>query len=86
MLIWLVFWCRADAGKVELVQTQYLGFTLPFDITQITWLEVLLVGGAEVYRNTELDTNARIYPGTCFHQNHNLLLCWVYIGSGLSPK
>jgi light-harvesting complex II chlorophyll a/b binding protein 4 len=56
----------ADAGKVELDGTQYLGFSLPFSITQLVWIEALLVGGAEVYRNGELDPEKRIYPGGFF--------------------
>lgn len=56
----------ADAGKVELDGTQYLGFSLPFSITQLVWIEAILVGGAEVYRNGELDSEKRIYPGGAF--------------------
>ena len=54
---------RVDAGKVELDGARYLGFDLPFSISQLVWIEALLVGGAEVYRNRELDTELRIYPG-----------------------
>jgi light-harvesting complex II chlorophyll a/b binding protein 4 len=56
--------CRADAGKVELDGAQYLGFKLPFSISQLVWIEAILVGGAEIYRNRELDPAKRIYPGT----------------------
>ena len=35
-------------GKVELDGAQYLGFRLPFTITQLVWIEAILVGGAEV--------------------------------------
>jgi light-harvesting complex II chlorophyll a/b binding protein 4 len=52
-----------DAGKVELDGSQYLGFTLPFSISQLVWIEALLVGGAEVYRNGATDLEERIYPG-----------------------
>ncbi len=52
-----------DAGKVELDGAQYLGFTLPFSISQLVWIEALLVGGAEVYRNGATDLEERIYPG-----------------------
>ncbi|KAK9825932.1 hypothetical protein WJX81_008374 [Elliptochloris bilobata] len=55
-----------DAGKVELDGASYLGFSLPFSISQLVWIEALLVGGAEVYRNRELDTETRIYPGGYF--------------------
>lgn len=56
----------ADAGKVELDGASYLGFSLPFSITQLVWIEALLVGGAEVYRNTELNPEKRLYPGGVF--------------------
>ena len=56
-------WCRVDAGKVELDGAQYLGFRLPFTISQLCWIEAILVGGAEVYRNGELNSEKRIYPG-----------------------
>lgn len=54
---------RVDAGKVELDGARYLGFNLPFSISQLVWIEAILVGGAEIYRNRELDPEARIYPG-----------------------
>lgn len=56
----------ADAGKVELDGSSYLGFGLPFTITQLVWIEVFAVGGAEIYRNTELNPERRIYPGGIF--------------------
>lgn len=55
-----------DAGKVELDGASYAGLQLPFSLTQLIWIEVLLVGGAEVYRNTELTPEKRIYPGGYF--------------------
>ena len=55
-----------EAGKVELDGAVYLGNALPFTISQLVIIEVLLVGGAEVYRNTELDTAKRCYPGGLF--------------------
>lgn len=56
-----------DAGKVELEQgSSYFGLGLPFDITTLTVLEVLLVGGVEVLRSGELDQEKRIYPGGPF--------------------
>ncbi len=54
---------RIDAGKVELDGAQYLGFRLPFTISQLCWIEAILVGGAEIYRNSELNPSKRIYPG-----------------------
>jgi light-harvesting complex II chlorophyll a/b binding protein 4 len=55
-----------EAGKVELDGASYFGFNLPFSITQLVWIEVLAVGGAEIYRNTELDPVKRCYPGGLF--------------------
>lgn len=55
-----------DAGKVELDATRYLNFRLPFTITQLVWIEAILVGGAELYRNAELDPVKRVYPGGYF--------------------
>jgi len=56
----------AEAGKVELDGATYAGFSLPFSITQLVWIEAILVGGAEIYRNTELDPEKRLYPGGFF--------------------
>merc|ERR1712182_102006 len=55
-----------DAGKVELDGARYLNFELPFSISQICWFEAIAVGGAELYRNSELDPEKRIYPGGAF--------------------
>jgi len=55
-----------DAGKVELAQTQYFNLDLPFSLTQVSWAEAILVGWAEVLRNTERDTTKRCYPGGPF--------------------
>mmetsp|Transcript_22971 Transcript_22971/g.40660 ORF Transcript_22971/g.40660 Transcript_22971/m.40660 type:complete len:304 (+) Transcript_22971:319-1230(+) len=55
-----------QAGKVELDGARYLNFNLPFTISQLSLLEVLLVGGAEIYRNTETDLDKRLYPGGAF--------------------
>lgn len=54
---------RVDAGKVELDGATYFGFDLPFSLTQLIWIEVILVGGAEFYRNGELNPEKRLYPG-----------------------
>lgn len=48
---------------MELDGATYAGFDLPFSITQLVWIEAILVGGAEIYRNTELDPEKRLYPG-----------------------
>lgn len=55
-----------DAGKVELEQAQYLGFNLPFDVTTLTIIEVIVMGYIEAQRNAELDPEKRIYPGGPF--------------------
>jgi light-harvesting complex II chlorophyll a/b binding protein 4 len=55
-----------DAGKVELDGATYAGFNLPFSLTQLIWIEVILVGGAEIYRNGELNPEKRCYPGANF--------------------
>merc|ERR1712224_64855 len=55
-----------DAGKVELDGARYLDFDLPFTLTQLIWIEVLAVGGAELSRNFELGAEKRIYPGGAF--------------------
>merc|ERR1712093_762993 len=55
-----------DAGKVELDGARYLDFNLPFSISQLCWIEAFAVGGAELYRNGELESEKRIYPGGVF--------------------
>jgi light-harvesting complex II chlorophyll a/b binding protein 4 len=66
-----------DAGKVELDGASYLGLSLPFSLTQLIWIEVILVGGAEFYRNSELDSERRIYPG-----EHQLTATTTAAGAG----
>jgi light-harvesting complex II chlorophyll a/b binding protein 4 len=55
-----------QAGKVELEGARYINFDLPFSITQLCWIEAILVGVAEIYRNGNLDSELRIYPGGVF--------------------
>jgi len=55
-----------DAGKVELEKSSYLGFELPFTITQLCYIEAILMGIIEVYRSKELDLEKRLYPGGNF--------------------
>merc|ERR1719199_940280 len=55
-----------DAGKIELDGARYLSFDLPFSISQLCWIELFAVGGAELYRNRELDFEGRLYPGGVF--------------------
>lgn len=44
-------------------QPQYAGVDLPFDIYTLAILNSLLMGGVELFRNSELDPERRIYPG-----------------------
>ncbi|KAK4277843.1 hypothetical protein QN277_015776 [Acacia crassicarpa] len=56
-----------DAGKVELVEgASYLGLPLPFSLTTLIWIEVILIGYIEFQRNAELDPEKRLYPGGKF--------------------
>nr|AGP03463.1 chloroplast chlorophyll a-b binding protein CP29 [Ginkgo biloba] len=53
-----------DAGKVELVEgSTYFGLPLPFNVSTLILIEVLLVGYIEFQRNAELDPEKRLYPG-----------------------
>lgn len=61
---WLTGVTWQDAGKVELVEgSSYLGQPLPFSITTLIWIEVLVIGYIEFQRNAELDPEKRLYPG-----------------------
>ena len=55
-----------NAGLAELDQAQYAGFQLPFDVTQVSYIEGILMLGVEVLRNTERDIEKRCYPGGTF--------------------
>jgi len=64
---WLTGVTWQDAGKVELVEgSTYLGQPLPFSITTLIWIEVLVIGYIEFQRNAELDSEKRLYPGGKF--------------------
>jgi Chlorophyll A-B binding protein len=52
--------------QVELDGAQYFNQSLPFTITQLCWIEAILVGTAEIYRNSETDPEKRCYPGGYF--------------------
>lgn len=61
---WLTGVTWQDAGKVELIDgSSYLGQPLPFTITTLIWIEVLVIGYIEFQRNAELDPERRLYPG-----------------------
>jgi len=56
-----------DAGLVEVTNGySYWGNSLPFTGTQLAWIEVIAMGAVEAFRNTELDTEKRCYPGGAF--------------------
>ncbi|KAJ1411326.1 Chlorophyll A-B binding protein [Sesbania bispinosa] len=64
---WLTGITWQDAGKVELVEgSSYLGQPLPFSLTTLIWIEVLVIGYIEFQRNAELDPEKRLYPGGKF--------------------
>ncbi|KAL8167956.1 hypothetical protein V2J09_009455 [Rumex salicifolius] len=64
---WLTGVTWQDAGKVELIEgSSYLGQPLPFSMTTLIWIEVLVIGYIEFQRNAELDTEKRLYPGGPF--------------------
>ncbi|KAK7273711.1 hypothetical protein RIF29_14770 [Crotalaria pallida] len=64
---WLTGVTWQDAGKVELLEgSSYLGQPLPFSITSLIWIEVLVIGYIEFQRKAELDAEKRLYPGGSF--------------------
>ncbi|CAL9107167.1 unnamed protein product [Musa textilis] len=53
-----------EARRVELVEgSSYLDLPLPFHITTLIWIEVLVIGYIDFQRNAELDPEKRLYPG-----------------------
>jgi len=52
-----------EAGKVELEQPQWGNLPLNISLTQATVVEVLLIGYAEILRNSPEDPTTRCYPG-----------------------
>lgn len=53
--------------QVELVEgSSYLGQPLPFSLTTLIWIEVIVIGYIEYQRNAELDPVKRLYPGGYF--------------------
>jgi hypothetical protein len=58
---------RLDAAKAELVSApQFFNNELPWSINTAAVLNSLLMGGAEFYRNSQLDPEKRCYPGGFF--------------------
>lgn len=43
--------------------SSYFGLPLPFTISTLVWIEVLVIGYIEFQRNAELDAEKRLYPG-----------------------
>lgn len=68
-----------DAGFYELGTTEYLGLNLPFTISQVVAIEVLVMGYIEVLRNSELDIEKRIYPGGFFGKELNSLFYFLSV-------
>ncbi|KAF5940954.1 hypothetical protein HYC85_022121 [Camellia sinensis] len=68
---WLTGVTWQDAGKVrvctayvELIEgSSYLGQPLPFSITTLIWIEVIVIGYIEFQRNAELDPGKEALPG-----------------------
>merc|ERR1712176_1488086 len=54
------------AGAEILGGAKYAGLDLPFDVTQVSYIEAILMLGVEVLRNTERDLEKRCYPGGYF--------------------
>ena len=60
---------------MELDGARYLGFSLPFSISQLVWIEAILVGGAEIYRNRELATREAHLPQARTPSMHPVRMC-----------
>ena len=52
-----------DAIALEYAQPQYANLDLGLDIHPLAVANSLLMGGIELFRNSELDTTKRVYPG-----------------------
>jgi light-harvesting complex II chlorophyll a/b binding protein 4 len=55
-----------DAGKVQLEGASYLGNEIPFSLSTLVAIEVVLMGYIEGARNGTLDLEKRQYPGGKF--------------------
>merc|ERR1712205_101435 len=55
-----------NAGEYILNGGSYAGLQVPFDVTQTSYIEAILMLGVEVLRNTERDLEKRCYPGGYF--------------------
>ena len=57
---------RIAATAAELQQPAYLNLELPFSVTALSYINPILIGGAELYRNSQTDPEKRCYPGGFF--------------------
>jgi hypothetical protein len=56
-------WFDAPLWAVKGETASYFGVPVPFDVTTIVLVELVLMAGAEILRNEEKDTTKRSYPG-----------------------
>lgn len=54
-----------DASKYA-YDGKYAGLELPWSINQVIYINVILMAGVEIFRNSELDLEKRLYPGGAF--------------------
>ncbi|CAG9464122.1 unnamed protein product [Pedinophyceae sp. YPF-701] len=59
-------WYDAPTSALNGGRATYFGVESPFDLNTLTVIEVVLMAGAEIYRNEETDKAKRIYPGGKF--------------------
>lgn len=63
-LLTLAFCCLPGPCEPQVYnQPQYAGIELPFSIYTLAILNSVLMGGVELFRNSELDPERRCYPG-----------------------
>ncbi|KAG2334337.1 hypothetical protein Bca52824_005517 [Brassica carinata] len=60
------------ARRRKLVDGSYLGQTLPFSISMLIGIEVLVIGYIEFQHNLELDSEKRLYPSMEFRSISNV--------------
>ena len=59
-----VSWAAAPAAELD--SASYLGLPLPFSASALAYINPILIGGAEIYRNTATEPEDRCYPGGVF--------------------
>ena len=71
-------WFDAPLWAVNGTAPTYFGVTVPFNITTIILVEVVLMAGVELLRGSEQDGEKRKYPGAptipVFHAQHHSIL------------